>query len=235
MDTRQWFRKGMRDGLPVAGGYFAVALTLGLAARNAGLTALQATVTSLLINASAGEFVGFTMIAQSAGYLQAMAMEAIANARYLLMSFALSQKIKPSASVGQRLVLGFDITDELFSLSMGVDGYLVPQYTYGAMLVSIPGWALGTLTGVLLGDIMPPALASAAGVALYGMFIAVFIPPARKNRVVAAVVAVSFAASYLADYFGWLPSSLRLIVLTLGLSLAAALLFPVKTEAGDEK
>lgn len=233
MTNKEWFNKGMKDGIPIGLGYFAVALTLGLAAKKAGLSALQATVTSLLINASAGEFVGFSLIGSSAGYLSAFIMEGIANARYLLMSFALSQKIDPKATIGQRLLLGFDITDELFGISMAVEGKLVPSYTFGAMMVSIPGWALGTLTGVLVGNILPVAVSSAAGVALYGMFIAIFIPPIKTNRTIGGLIAVSFAASWLLTHFNILSEGFRLIVLTVVISLAAALLFPVKEKSHD--
>jgi len=228
MKDREWYVKGLRDGLPIAAGYFAVALTLGLAARQAGLTWLQATATSLLINASAGEFVGFSMIAGHAGILATMLMEGIANARYLLMSFALSQKLDPDVGLGRRLLLGFDITDELFGLSMAVDGRLSPSYTFGAMTVSIPAWALGTLIGVLAGNVIPARFASALSVALYGMFIAIFIPPARKDRVVAGLVALSFALSYACQRLAIMTEGTRLIVLTVSLSLGAAVLFPVK-------
>ena len=108
---KDWYLKGMRDGIPIALGYFAVAITLGISARNAGLTALQATLASFTNNASAGEFIGFTLIAANASYVEVFLMEAVANARYLLMSTALSQKLKPDAKLWERLVIGYDVTD----------------------------------------------------------------------------------------------------------------------------
>lgn len=230
-ENRYWFVKGVRDGLPICFGYFAVAFALGISAKNAGFSPLQATLTSLLLNASAGEYAGFTLISAGAGYLEVMLMEAIANARYLLMSCALSQKLSPDAPLWQRMLLGFDVTDELFGISVAVEGKLNPFYTFGAMSVSIPGWSLGTLFGVLLGNVLPLRAVSALSVGLYGMFLAIIIPPARKNRVVAGAIVVSFVLSYLFNTlpcFDFISSGIKIIVLTVVISLAAAFLFPVK-------
>ena len=228
-----WYKRGVRDGIPIALGYFAVAFTLGIAAKNAGLNAFEATLTSFLINASAGEFAGFTLIAANASYIEVAVMELVANARYLLMSTALSQKLSPDTPLRHRLLVGFDVTDEIFGISMAVEGELNPWYNYGAMTVAIPGWSLGTMCGVIMGNVLPVSVVSALSVGLYGMFIAIIIPPARKSRVVAGVVTVSMVASLL---FSVLPavrdmsSGIRTIVLTVSISLVAALLFPVKEE-----
>ena len=143
-DGKAWFAKGLRDGLPISMGYFAVAFTLGIAAKNAGLTAFQATLTSLLINASAGEFAGFTLISAGASLLEMAAMMLVVNARYLLMSCALSQKLGSQTSLLHRMLIGFDVTDEIFGVSISAPGKLNPFYPFGMMAVSIPGWASGT-------------------------------------------------------------------------------------------
>ena len=236
-ERRAVFLRGMRHGLPIGLGYFAVALTLGIAARAAGLSVWQATLTSMLLNASAGEFAAFTMIGAGASYLEAAVMEAVANARYLLMSCSLSQKFSDKTPLWHRLLVGFYVTDELFGIAMAEPGYLDPLYSYGAISVAAPGWALGTLCGVVLGNILPWRAVSALGVGLYGMFLAIIIPPARKSRVIAGLVAVSFAASWAMSSLPALsviPSGTRTILLTVVLSAAAAILFPVKQEANDD-
>ena len=146
---KQLFTRGMKDGIPIGLGYFAVSFTLGIAAKNAGMTALQAAVTSALINASAGEFIGFTLIAANAGYLEVMVMEAVANARYLLMSCALSQKISSDTGLLHRLLMGFYVTDEIFGVSIA-QKELKPIYSYGVISMAAPGWTLGTFLGVRL-------------------------------------------------------------------------------------
>lgn len=236
MQHGKWFLRGLRDGVPIALGYLAVAFTLGITAKNAGLTALQASLASFTQNASAGEFVGFTLISQGAGCLEATIMVAVANARYLLMSCALSQKLAPETPLIHRLLIGYDVTDEIFGVSVSVEGYLDPFYTYGMMALALPGWAGGTYLGVALGNVLPLRVLSALSVGLYGMFIAIFVPPARKNRVVLGLVVISFALSYL---FSRLPalasisSGLRTILLTVVISLAAAIMFPVKEECAN--
>ena len=214
----QALREGVRDGVPIALGYFAVAFTLGIAARSAGFSAFQAAVSSLLNHASAGEYAGFTLIAAGAAYWEVALMTLITNARYLLMSCALSQKFAPDTPLRHRFLVGYDVTDEIFGIAIARPGSLDPYYNYGAMLVAMPGWAVGTALGILAGDVLPLRVVSALSVALYGMFLAVIVPPARKNKVVAGVVAA-------------LSSGTRTILLTVAIAALAAVLFPVSAEA----
>ena len=226
-----WFRNGLRNGIPIALGYFAVAFTLGIAARGAGFTPLQALAASALNNASAGEYAAFALIGAGAGYLEVALMTLIANARYLLMSCSLSQKLAPDVPLRHRLLVGYDVTDEIFGISIAVSGRLNPWYVYGAMAVAIPGWALGTFFGVVMGNVLPLRAVSALSVGLYGMFLAIIIPPARKSRVVAGLVAAGFLTSFLASRLPLLAevsSGVKTIVLTAALALGAAVLFPVK-------
>lgn len=233
MTHRQYFIKGAKDGIPIFLGYFAVALTLGITAKNAGITPFQAMLTSLTNNTSAGEFIGFTLIAEGGSYLEMIVMEFVANARYLLMSCALSQKMDTKTPVWQRLLMGHGVTDEIFGLSISVPGKLDPFYTYGAIAVAVPGWTGGTFFGVILGNVLPVSVVSALSVGLFGMFIAAFIPPAKKDRVVAGTVAAAFALSFLINrwsVFSGMSSGLKTILLTVVISAAAALLFPRKEE-----
>lgn len=238
MKGENWaaYKRGIRHGVPIALGYFAVAIALGIAARDAGITAWQATLTSMLLNASAGGYAAFTMIGTGATYLEAAVMEAVANARYLLMSCSLSQKFSSETPFYHRFLVGFYITDEIFGVSMAEPGKLKPAYSYGVISVAAPGWALGTLVGVILGNILPLRAVSALSVGLYGMFVAIIIPPARGSRVVAALVAISFLASGIASAIPALAaisSGTRIIVLTVVISAAAALLFPIREEQND--
>ena len=224
----------MKAGIPIAMGYFAVAIALGIAAVRAGVGAFAAAFASLLNNASAGEYIAFTLIAAGASYMELITMEAVANARYLLMSAALSQKLKVGTSTLKRLLLGFTVTDEIFGVSMMQEGYLNPYFTYGAFVVATTGWTGGTLLGALMGDILPASVVTALSVGLYGMFISVFVPEAKKNRIVALLVLVSFVLSAAFEYLPYistLSSGLRVIILTVVISLGAALLFPIKEES----
>ena len=237
MNRRKWFLRGMKAGIPISLGYFAVAIALGITAKKAGITSFQAALTSLLINASAGEYAGFSLIAAGASFLEVTLMEAVANARYLLMSAALSQKLKKGVGTAQRLLLGFTVTDEIFGVSIAQPEPLDPCFTYGTFCVATVGWTGGTFVGAVLGDVLPLRLLSALSIGLYGMFISVFIPEARKNRVVTVLVAISFAASLAFEYLPFvreLSSGIRVIILTVVISLGAAIFFPIKEQLTEE-
>lgn len=232
-NQRRVFSEGMRDGLPIGLGYFAVSFSLGIAAKGAGLTPLQGFFASLFTNASAGEHAVFTLIGAGTTVLEIVLITLIANARYLLMSCALSQRLSPAVSLKHRLIIGADVTDELFGISIARAGMLDPVYYYGAMLTSIPFWATGTALGIAMGNLLPARIVSALSVALYGMFLAVIIPPCKKSKIIAGLVAVSFLLSYLATnlpLFAAISDGNRTILLTLIIAGAAAVLFPVKED-----
>lgn len=230
------YRDGVRDGIPIALGYLAVAFTLGIAARNFRIGAFPATLMSLLNFTSAGEFAALGIISAGAPYLEMIFSQAVINLRYLLMSCALSQKLPADTSAFHRFLTGFFITDEIFGVSSGRPGHLNPFYTYGTASIAIPGWALGTCLGVILGTALPDRITRALSVALYGMFLAVIIPPARKDRIIAGLVVISMLASYL---FTMIPalsgisSGMRVIILTVLISGAAAFLFPIKEDPNN--
>ena len=165
---------------------------------------------------------------------QPVISQAIINLRYLLMSCALSQKLPTDTSMFHRFWTGFFITDEIFGVSSSRDGKLNPFYTYGVASIAVPGWALGTCLGVILGTALPPRITRALSVALYGMFLAVIIPPARKNHIISGLVIVSMLASSLFSYLPLLSgisSGMRVIILTVILSGLAAVLFPIKEDS----
>lgn len=233
MSNKKAFSKGMYDSIPIALAYFAVAFSLGIMARKAGLTPFQGFLSSMLNHASAGEYAEFTVIESGAPYIEMALVILITNARYLLMSCALSQKFAPDAKLFHRALVGFGITDEIFGISIARPGNLNPFYTYGAMALALPAWSSATAIGIAAGNILPASVVNALSVALYGMFIAIIIPPTRKNKVLGGIIVVSFVLSGL---FHWLPitaklsSSMRTIILTIVIAGAAAVLFPVKDE-----
>ena len=236
-ENSRWFRNGIRDGIPIAMGYFAVAFTLGITAKKMGLTALQSAVMSFTMLASAGEFATLTVIGGDSGLLMMVITTVVVNMRYLLMSTALSQKIDSRTGLLHRLLLSYAVTDEIFGVAVSVEGKLNPFYNYGMAFIASPGWTLGTALGVLAGTILPAQVSNAMSVALYGMFLAVIIPPARKERAIALVVIVSMAASGLASVLPWirtLSSGTRIIVLTILIAGAAAWLRPVEEKEERE-
>lgn len=231
--NRQQFIQGFHAGIPIALGYFAVSFTFGMMAVSGGMSAWQATLISLTNLTSAGQFAGLDIMI-ACGSLWEMALtQLIINLRYSLMSFSLSQKLQKNLPSWHRYVVAFGVTDEIFGVSASQPGRLNPYYNYGAMSVAVPGWTFGTLAGAIAGNLMPGFLVSALSVAIYGMFLAVIIPPAKKDRAVLKVVLGAMAVSTL---FACIPvlnrvsSGFVIIITTLLVAGAAAYLWPVEEE-----
>lgn len=221
--------QGFKDGFPIGLGYFAVSFSLGIFAKGVGCNVIQGIINSFLNHASAGEYAVYSMIGVGASYLEMAIMTLIVNARYLLMSTALSQRIHPDTPFIHRLGIGFHVTDELFAISINRTGYVNPFYCYGAFIVAVIGWCAGTATGIVAGGILPDRLVSALSVALYGMFLACIMPEARRHRIVAVLIIISFVLSYIANeaaVFASISSGTKTIILTVLIAAIAAIVFP---------
>lgn len=235
MTRKQYFSSGLKDGMPICFGYFAVSFAFGIQAAGIGLSVFEASVLSALNVTSAGQFAALAIIASGASLIELAFTQLIINLRYFLMSCALSQKLSPSLPLGHRLGIAYGMTDEIFAVSVSQREPLSPFYSYGSS-PSPPGWVLGTALGAAAGNILPTVLTNALGIAIYGMFIAIILPPAKENRVVAGVVVLSMVLSALFTYLPVLcniSSGFRIIVITLITAGGAALLFPIPDEPAE--
>ena len=231
------FKRGIQDGIPIGLGYFAVSFTFGMMAVSGGLTAWQAVLISLTNLTSAGQFAGLGIIVAGGSMWEMALTQLVINLRYCLMSFSLSQKLEKNISTGHRLAVAFGVTDEIFGVSASQEGRLSPWYNYGVMSMAIPGWTLGTLVGAVLGNVLPGFLVSALNVAIYGMFLAVIIPPVKKNKSVLGVVIGAMAIS---TVFAVVPvlnkvsSGFVIIITTLIVAGLAAHFSPIPEEKEAE-
>lgn len=225
------FLEGLKDGLPIGLGYLTVSFGIGISCHNVGMNALQGFLLSFLNNASAGEYGGITVIAEDAGMITIILMMCIINARYLLMSCVLSQHLPFDTPLSWRLLIGFDVTDELFGIAIAQPGKLNVWYYFGAMCAALPMWSIGTVIGILVGDILPVWAMHGCSVMLFGMFIAIIIPEGKKNKIVLGCIAISFLFSYIAANYGPmanLSEGMRVLILTIVISSVAAILFPIE-------
>jgi predicted branched-subunit amino acid permease len=145
-------------------------------------------------------------------------------------------KLSKDTSLIHRFLIATGITDEIFGVSVCTEGKLNPFYTYGVISVAIPGWVIGTFLGIVSGNILPPRVLSALSVALYGMFLAVIIPPAKENKVISTVIFVSMLLSLIftkLPLLSQISSGFRIIILTVIIAGAAAVLFPVKEDTNE--
>lgn len=233
------FKQGIKDGIPIGLGYFAVSFTFGIMAVSAGLAVWQAVIISLTNLTSAGQFAGLPLIAMGGSCYELALTQLVINMRYCLMSFALSQKLERNIPWLHRFFVAYGVTDEIFGVSISREGRLSPYYSYGAMSVAIPGWTLGTLAGAVSGDILPGFIVSALSVAIYGMFLAVIIPPAKKERPVLLAVIAAMAVSTLFTVTPGLKqvsSGFVIIITTILVAGAAAWLYPIEEkEVSDDE
>ena len=234
---KESFKQGITDGIPIALGYLAVSFTFGMMAVQGGLTIWQAVLISLTNLTSAGQFAGLDIIIAGGSLWEMALTQLIINLRYCLMSFSLSQKLRRDEPWGHRYGVAFGVTDEIFGVSASQEGRLSPWYNYGVMSMAIPGWTLGTLVGAVLGNVLPGFLVSALNVAIYGMFLAVIIPPAKKNKSVLGVVIGAMAIS---TVFAVVPvlnkvsSGFVIIITTLIVAGLAAHFSPIPEEKEAE-
>lgn len=233
MNRRESFVEGIKGGIPIALGYFAVSFTFGMMAVSSGISIWEAVLISLTNVTSAGQFAGLSIIAASGSYVEMMLTELVINLRYSLMSFSMSQKMRRDESMAHRFLVAFGMTDEIFGISASQPGKVSAFYNYGAMCVAIPGWVLGTLLGAISGNLLPEFIVSALSIAIYGMFIAIIIPPAKKDR---AVLCVIVAAMLISTVFAVVPflqqvsSGFVIIITTVLVAGAAAILHPIQEE-----
>ena len=230
-------KRGLRDGIPICLGYFAVSFAFGILAVEGGCTIFESVLISLTNLTSAGQFAGLTVIVQAGTLVEMAVTQLVINARYMLMSIALSQKVDSGFRGIWRWILGFGITDEIFAVSMQNERKLTASYLAGLILTPMIGWTGGTLAGGILTSFLPTIVTNALSIALYGMFIAVIIPPSRKKKSVLFTVLFAVLLSCCFHYFpvfSVLSGGWGIIVITLVVSAVAAVLFPIEVEEVHE-
>lgn len=232
--ARADFLNGLKDSVPIGLGYLSVSFGVGILAVNSGLSVLTAVIISMTNLTSAGQVAGIGVIAAGGGYFEMALAQLIINLRYALMSLSLSQKLDGKFTVLSRLAVSFGITDEIFAVASGKSGEVSKHYMAGLISLPFVAWTLGTLLGGCAGEILPDRLKDALGIAIYGMFIAIFVPAARKAVGVLAVVLLSAAISCALRYipvFSGVSQGFSIIICALIAAGFGAVCFP-KTEEG---
>nr|WP_319487423.1 AzlC family ABC transporter permease [uncultured Caproiciproducens sp.] len=224
------FKKGLKDGLPICLGYISVSFAFGMMATQGGLPVWAVMLISMSNMTSAGQFAGTELILSGGLYIELAVTTFIINIRYMLMSLSLSQKIDETMTSLQRFILSFGVTDEVFAVAMQQEGSINARYFAGLIVTPYTGWTLGTLLGGTATGLLPASVRTALGIAIYGMFLAIIIPPAKRARPIAKVIAIAAVASCI---FKWTPflnrisSGWVIIICAVIASAYAALRYPV--------
>ncbi len=228
------FLRGITHGIPICLGYLSVSFGFGILAVKAGLSVFQAAAISATNLTSAGQKAGLDVIAAGGAIIEMILLQLTINIRYSLMALSLSQKLDKSFTTPHRFLASYGITDEIFAVCSVQKEPLTPAYMYGMIFIAAVGWVTGTALGAAAGELLPAAVSTAMEIVLYGMFIAIVIPPAKKQHGVlfAAVIAAAlsvmfkFAVPALSEGFAMMISAITSALLT-------ALIFPVKDEEGE--
>lgn len=233
----QELRQGMKDGIPIALGYLSVSFTFGLMAVSVGMEWWQAALISMTNLTSAGQFAGLEIMVAGGAFIEMALSQLVINIRYALMSLSLSQKVDQSVTVFYRFLVGAGVTDEIFAVAMSREKKVSRNYLFGLIAVPYIGWAVGTLAGALLGNVLPKMVASAMGIAIYGMFLAIIIPKAREDSRVLKVIVL---AAVLSCCFRWIPglnqvsSGFVIIICAVVASALGALIYPIEEELEEK-
>lgn len=231
MEAKKEYRRGLKDGIPIGLGYLSVSFTFGMMAAAAGVPPVVAVLISLTNLTSAGQFAGLSLMLAHGSLVEMALTQLTINLRYALMSLSLSQKLEPSITTVQRCMIAFGNTDEIFALASGQDGRVSRWFMYGLMTLPIICWTSGTLLGAAANSLLPELLRSALGIAIYGMFLAIIIPPARKFAAIRKVLLFSVVLScafYYLPVLKELSSGFVIIICAIAASAFGALMFPIK-------
>ncbi len=227
------FFRGLHHGIPICLGYVSVAFTFGMMCTENGLPFWIAVLISLTNLTSAGQFAGTALIISGGSLIEIGITTFVINLRYMLMSLSISQKVDAALSIPKRMAMSFGVTDEIFGVSMQNKGNITFAYFMGLMALPILGWSGGTLVGATAVSLLPDMVRSALGIAIYGMFLAVIIPPARTERAIAWVIVIAALIScmlYYVPFFGGISSGWMIIICAVVTSTIAAILWPIAEE-----
>lgn len=233
---KKTFIYGIKRGMPIAFGYLPVSFTFGLMAVSGGLPVWMAVFISMTNLTSAGQFAGTNLILNGSSLIEITLTTFIINIRYMLMSLSLTQRLDNDMTLPKRLLIGFGITDETFSVASMESGHLSFPFLLGLITCPFLGWTLGTFIGASICAALPATLSSSMGIALYGMFIAIIIPPAKKSKQVSIIILLSVTIACFLRFlplFQFVSSGFRIIIATFVGAGAGALLFPLNTEKAD--
>ncbi len=224
------YKKGLKDGIPICIGYFSVAFAFGIFTVESGLTVAQSVLISLLNLTSAGQFAGVPIIATGGSFAELALSQLVINSRYSLMSVSLAQKLTPTIRFRDKLIVAYSNTDEIFAVAVSNNGEIGKKYMLGLMCLPILGWVGGTFAGAVAGNILPAMITSALGLAIYGMFVAIVVPVAKKEKATALCVALAIALScvfYYVPALKTVPSGFTVIICSVLASALFAIIAPV--------
>lgn len=234
--NKKEFKRGMQLGVPIGIGYFSVSIAFGMLAVGSGLSPMEAVIISMTNLTSAGQFAGVNLIAAGGSYIEMALTMLMINARYFLMSLALSQKFVKDFKPIQKLIVSFGVTDEIFTVAALEKDPICSSFLMGLMFLPVIGWSLGTLVGAVMSSVLPASLQDALGIALYGMFIALIVPAAKKSKSIFITILIAIMCSSILKYLpgiNTISPGFAVIIVTFIAAGLVACWYPIEEEVAS--
>ena len=238
------FKKGVSDGVPIALGYLSVSFAFGVTATSKAVHPLISLLISMTNLTSAGQLAGVEIVATAtvttflSALFQIILTQLVINARYFLMSLTLSQKLEDKFTIADRFLCAFGITDEIFGVAVSKTQPVNKKYMLGLILLPFIGWSTGTISGAILGGVLPSFISDGLSIALYAMFIAIVIPAGMQDKKIIPVILISIALScafFFIPIFSVIPAGITYMICALVASIFGAIFFPIKDKEVDNE
>lgn len=227
------FANGFTDGIPIGLGYLSVSFGFGISAVGDGLRMLEALLISMTNLTSAGQVAGVAVIVAAGTFIEMILTQLVINLRYSLMGITLTQRLDPRCTTPHRMMMSFGLTDEIFAVAASKPYPVCPRYFYGLMTAPYIGWALGTFLGAWAGNVLPSDIRQAMGIMIYAMFVAIILPPMKKNLGVFFTVLLSAALSccmYYLPVLNKVSAGFSIIICAVLAAALMAILRPIEDE-----
>jgi 4-azaleucine resistance transporter AzlC len=186
-ERRPSLRDGMRAGLPFAVAGFLLALSFGVVAEGAGLSAGAAIAMSAIVFAGSAQFTAIAIIAQGGTVAAAVLAAGLVNSRFLPMGVALGPSL-PGGPL-RRAAQGQAIVDASWGIAGRGDGTFDRWLLFGSTAVQYAGWVGGTIAGALGGNVLGDPETLGLDAIYPAFFLALLIGELgdRRSRFVAAL------------------------------------------------
>lgn len=212
--TREQFFRGLKAGVPVMFGFIPVAIAYALSARQAGFSALETILMSLMVYAGSSQMMAVGMLSTGSAMGPIVLATFLLNLRHFIMSTYVMRELPEKTRLPQRLLSAFCITDEGFAVfSAQKDENRTMPFFAGLAVITYLSWVGGSAIGAFASGLIPQTLLNSFNIALYAMFIALLAPGLSGKPKLCLLVLFTAALSALLGRL--MPASWALILSTL--------------------
>lgn len=207
--------KGFKKGLPLSLAYFPFAFTLGLIAKNYGISPLNIFIMTCVLYAGSSEVIIMRLLFENGATItQTIIAAIIINIRYALINMTILKKQnleKRSIKILSTILL----TDESVAY-MTIKKIYNAYETFGFGLAGYILFCLFTLIGALFGQIIPVKYASSLNFTLYAIFLSLLVSALTVNRQYIIIIAITLLTKIILTYLMFPPALITLLSIIMG-------------------